>query len=152
MTSETTSQRRRIDTNPPQGVKVHEYEVRILEANLDTFGHVNNAVYLSLFEEARWDIVTSRGYGIDTVQKNQVGPTILEITIRFRREILNREVLKIRTWVMGEIGKVTTLRQVMVNDRGEAACVADFVIALFDMKARRLIEPSPEWKAALDLS
>ena len=152
MGTEQAPQRYRIDANPPEGARVHEYQVRILEAHLDSFGHVNNAAYLTLFEEARWDIVTGRGYGLDHVQKTQIGPTILEINIRFRREILNREILKIRTWVYGDIGKVTTLRQVMVNSRGEAACMADFVIALFDMRSRKLVEPSAEWKYALQMS
>ena len=30
------------------------YKVKIRESHLDTLGHVNNAVYLVLFEEARW--------------------------------------------------------------------------------------------------
>ena len=32
---------------------IYEYDKTILEQHLDTFGHVNNAVYLSLYEEAR---------------------------------------------------------------------------------------------------
>jgi len=30
---------------------IYEYQKEILEQHLDTFGHVNNAVYLSLYEE-----------------------------------------------------------------------------------------------------
>ena len=40
---------------------VHEYEVVIREHHLDVFGHVNHAVYLELFEEARWELVTANG-------------------------------------------------------------------------------------------
>jgi acyl-CoA thioester hydrolase len=43
------------------------------------------------------------------------------------------------------------LRQVMINEKGEEAAIADFVIGLFDLNARKLIEPTPEWKHALGL-
>lgn len=131
--------------------KFHEYEVLIRETHLDTFGHVNNAVYLSLFEEARWDIVTKRGYGLKEVHRDKLGPTILEVNVKFRREIRNRETIRIRTSVVSQQGKITTLRQVMINSAGEAACIADFVVGLFDMNTRKLVEPTPEWKRALDL-
>ncbi|MEK7355444.1 MAG: acyl-CoA thioesterase [Bdellovibrionota bacterium] len=131
---------------------LHDYKVQILEKHLDTFGHVNNAVYLQLFEEARWDIVTSRGYGLDTVLKKRIGPTILAVNLQFRRELKNRDHVAIRTSVTQHQGKITNLRQAMINDKGEEACVADFTIGLFDLEQRKLIVPTPEWSHALGLS
>jgi YbgC/YbaW family acyl-CoA thioester hydrolase len=130
---------------------ISEYRVQILEHHLDTFGHVNNAVYLELFEEARWDIVTSRGYGLDKVHETKIGPTILGVNLQFRREIKNREWITIRSTVTQDQGKIATLRQVMVNDKGEEACIADFTIGLFDLNQRRLILPTPEWRRAIGL-
>ena len=72
-------------------VTVHEYELLIHEAHLDTFGHVNNAKYLEVLEEARWDFITRNGYGLDEVVRTRIGPTILEINLRFQREIKNRQ-------------------------------------------------------------
>ena len=40
------------------------YYLIIRESHLDTFGHLNNATYLQLFEEARWDYITNRGFGV----------------------------------------------------------------------------------------
>jgi hypothetical protein len=37
----------------------------------------------------------------------------------------------------------------MVKADGAVACEATFVIAFFDTKARKIIEPSPAWKKAL---
>ena len=130
---------------------VHEYTVFIHEAHLDSFGHVNNAVYLSLLEEARWDLITNRGFGLDEVNKRQIGPTILEVNLKFRREIKNRETIVIRTRLESQAGKISRLKQSMVNSKGEEACAAEFTIALFDMKARKLIAPTPEWKHAIGL-
>jgi thioesterase III len=130
---------------------VHEYPVKILETHLDSFGHVNNAVYLQLFEEARWEIIANHGYSLDKIHETQIGPTILEIGIKFRREIRNRETIKIRTWTIKQTPKIITLRQVMINERGDEACVAEFAIGLFDMKLRKLVVSTPDWLKALGI-
>jgi acyl-CoA thioester hydrolase len=131
---------------------VFEYTIMIREHHLDTFGHVNNAVYLSLFEEARWQIVTERGFGIKEVQETQTGPTILEVKLQYRREIKNRETIVIRTQVTDVAGKVMTLRQAMVNAAGEEACIAEFKVGLFDLKTRKLIPPTEAWNRAVGLA
>ena len=132
--------------------QVFESEIVIRETHLDTFGHVNNAVYLTLFEQARWAIVAPRGFGLDDIRRSGLGPTLLEVKLQWKREIKNREKITIRTWVTSAAGKVQNLRQVMVKESGEEACQADYVLALFDVKARRLVEPTPEWKAAIGLA
>ncbi len=139
-------------TEPTPLSPVFEHRLQIKEAHLDTFGHVNNAVYLQLFEEARWEIITPRGYGLETVHKLQIGPTILGINLQFRREVRNREDCVIRSWLTSHERKISVLRQVLVNSKGEEACIADFTMGLFDLKARKLIEPTPEWRVALGLA
>jgi thioesterase-3 len=132
--------------------QVFESETTILEIHLDTFGHVNNAVYLQLFEAARWEIITPRDYGLERVAELGQGPTILEVNVQFRRELRNRERIKIRSWVTKASGKIMVLRQVMVNSKGEDACVADFTFGLFDIKERKLVLPTEAWKKAIGLA
>lgn len=139
-------------TQPQPLGEVREIEVKIPETVLDMFGHVNNAAYLSIFEQARWDVVAPLGFGVQDIQKNLQGPTLLEVKMQFRREIRARETIKIRTFVTAQSGKITYLRQIMVKENGEEACIADFVIALFDLRLRKLIEPTEAWKRALGLS
>ena len=43
--------------------KVSEYKILIREHHVDSYGHVNNATYLSLYEEARWEVITPEGFG-----------------------------------------------------------------------------------------
>ena len=50
-------------------MNVFTYPVTIKEVYLDTFGHMNNAMYLTLFEEARWEFITQRGFGLKTITK-----------------------------------------------------------------------------------
>lgn len=130
----------------------HSYETTILERHLDTFGHVNNAVYLEILEEARWDWITQNGYGLDKVMETGIGPTILEINLRFQRELKNRQKITIKSWVESYSGKIGKLTQQILNERGEVATEARFTVGLFDVRARKLISPTPEWLRAIGLT
>jgi acyl-CoA thioester hydrolase len=129
----------------------HDYQLLIQEHHLDTFGHVNNAVYLQLFEQARWDLITRNGYGLADVHRLKIGPTILEVHVRFSRELRNRQTITIKTWLDSYAGKVGKLVQQMVDDAGKLCCEATFTMGLFDLGARKLIAPTPEWIQALGL-
>ena len=129
----------------------HEYPVMIREAHLDVFGHVNNAKYLELFEEARWDWITRGGFGLKEIRERGIGPVVLEAKLRFQREATNRERMTIKSRTLAYDGKIGSVEQVMVREDGKAACTALFTIALFDLKARKLIAPTPDWLRAVGL-
>jgi YbgC/YbaW family acyl-CoA thioester hydrolase len=127
------------------------YKMQIKEHHVDSLGHVNNATYLELYEEARWEAITALGYGFETVQRLQQGPVIIEINVKFQREILLRENIEITMKVLSYEGKICKMQQQMLKADGTVACEALFVFGLFDMKTRRMIEPTPEWKQALGM-
>ena len=129
-----------------------EYPLTIREAHLDTFGHVNNATYLAILEEARWELITRNGYGLEEVVRRRVGPTILEINLKFQRELRNRQRIVIRTWMESYAGKIGKVGQQIVDPDGNVCCEALFTIGLFDLTARKLIPPTPEWLKALGLT
>ncbi len=125
-----------------------KYPVIIKEHHLDSFGHVNNATYLELFEEARWEMVTRRGCGLEEVKKTKLGPIILELKLRFVREIVLRQKIEIETSCVSCHGKVGILTQKMVGGTGEVFCEAEFKMGLFDLEKRRLVAVTPEWVRA----
>jgi YbgC/YbaW family acyl-CoA thioester hydrolase len=131
---------------------VHHWKTIIQETHIDLFGHVNNAAYLELFEQARWDLISQNGFGINEIIKHQVGPTILEINIKYLKELRAREVIIITVESVEHGRKVGKLKQQMLRENGEVAAEALITYGLFDMKSRRLIEPTPEWKKAIGLN
>ena len=126
-----------------------EYTLLIKEAHLDTFGHVNNATYLQIYEEARWDLITKNGYGLKQVQEHKQGPVIMEVNLKFMKELKLRETIKVTTSMVDYSGKVGHLKQQMIKENGELASEAIFTFALFDLAARKLIEPTDAWKKAI---
>ena len=131
---------------------VAEYEVLIRESHLDTYGHVNNAVYLTLFEEARWEMSTQRGYGYSKVHATGKGPVILEISLKFIKEVVLRETVTIKVVEVIQDKKITRLKQIMFKENGDIACELSLVAGFFDLKERKLIMPSPEWQAVLGIT
>jgi len=130
---------------------LHEKALLISESHLDSFGHLNNARYLELFEQARWDLITDRGFGIDVIRKTRTGPTILGVEMKFLRELSPRESVVIRSELVSYERKIGRMKQVMVKADGTAACEAVFVFGLFDIEKRKLVEPTPAWAHAVGL-
>ena len=130
---------------------VHEYPLLIQERHLDTFGHVNNARYLEILEEARWDFISGNGYGLEEIARRRMGPTILEVALRFQRELRNRQQVVVKTWSESYVGKVLRVRQEIRDAEEKLYCEATFVVGLFDVTARKLIPPTPEWLRAVGL-
>ncbi len=128
---------------------ISTYQVMIRENHLDSYGHVNNAMYLTLFEEARWEVVTARGYGYHKVHETGQGPIILEIQLKFLKELKLRETINITLELISNEGKIAQMRQTMINAKNEIASELILKVGFFDLKARKLILPTPEWIQAL---
>lgn len=127
----------------------YQYELVIKEHHLDSYGHVNNATYLALFEEARWELITQRGYDYQHVHKTGMGPVILEVNMKFMKELVLRETIKISFEMISYEGKIFKLKQKIIKPNGDIACEALFTGGFFDLKARKLILPNEEWLKAV---
>ena len=128
-----------------------EYHMMIREQHLDTFGHVNNATYLILFEEARWEITTQAGYGIEKVREIGQGPIILEIQLKFIRELKLRSRIIIKSQAEPFAGKISILKQWILDEAGNICCEAEFKMGFFDLRSRKLILPTHAWLHAVGL-
>lgn len=129
--------------------RIFEYPMIIKEHHLDTFGHVNNATYLEIFEEARWQFITDNGYGLDKVKSTGLGPVVLEINIRFIKELKNREEIIIHSTTMQYETKVGKIKQWITDSNGDRCSEIEMTVGLFDTKNRKLVLPTDDWKKAI---
>jgi len=130
--------------------KIFSYPIRIKEVYLDLFGHMNNAVYLTLFEEARWEFINENGYGLNKIMDTGLGPVVLAIEIKYLKELKVRDQVIIETQMLSYSSKIGKLAQRMV--RGEdLCCTAEFTFGLFNLKERKLISPTQEWLKAIGI-
>ncbi|MCB0369815.1 MAG: acyl-CoA thioesterase [Bdellovibrionales bacterium] len=125
------------------------FETIIRENQIDVMGHLNNATYLELFEAARWDVLIDKGYTLQKIKELGQGPVILEVNLKFLKEVKARDTLKITTEVLDYKGKIGHMKQTMLKQDGGIASEAILVFGLFDTKKRQLIEPTEAWLQVL---
>lgn len=156
---------------------MHLYVCKVTEEHIDSYGHVNNASYLTLCEQARWDLISSRGYTYQTIQESKKGPIVLEVNLKYLKELKEGDQILIISEKASKLEKISKLKQrifllppnqgasdVAVKEdlmnqnnleehlRAQAKIAAEalFTFALFDLEKRKIIEPTPAWIAALD--
>jgi YbgC/YbaW family acyl-CoA thioester hydrolase len=66
---------------------------------LDVFGHVNNAVYIQLMQEAAIEASTRAGYGPDWYRQRGTGWVIRRLTVRYLAQVSYGDEIEIATWV-----------------------------------------------------
>lgn len=125
------------------------YDLLIREHHLDSFGHMNHATYLEILEEARWEFITHKGFGLKEVHQSGIGPVILEVNIKFLKELRLRQWICIETQLLSYDKKIGRLRQTILDDQNNTCTEAVIAFGLFDIKARKLIMPTEAWLSAV---
>jgi YbgC/YbaW family acyl-CoA thioester hydrolase len=75
---------------------VYTYTFSVRGYELDSYNHVNNAVYLNYFEQARWEIIRQKGL-LDQLRAAKFFLVITESRIRYVREARLFDELTIST-------------------------------------------------------
>lgn len=131
-----------------QPIFVHRLDVRFRDC--DPLDHVNNAVYLTYLEQARfahWRSVWKFGTAESTVP----GVILARAEIDFRKPARYGDVLEIRIGLAG-IGRTSfTYDYEIVDDRGGIVATAKTVMVMFDYRANKPVPVSEEIKRALSL-
>jgi YbgC/YbaW family acyl-CoA thioester hydrolase len=68
---------------------------------LDSYNHINNAVYLNYFEHARWEFFRQADL-YDFLLKNDNLPVVTDVHIRYQREIRLFDELMIESFCVQE--------------------------------------------------
>ena len=131
-------------------MKKFRYTTKTLPIHIDSFGHVNNSSYLVLYEEARWDILNKGNWEVEKIQREKIGPVLLNVNLSFKAELVLGDAITI-TGELVEIKnkKVIKFYQEMIRPDGKIASTAMFEIGLFDLRKRKLINITDEWLAVL---
>jgi thioesterase-3 len=131
-------------------LKSHQYFTKIGRQHLDQFQHVNNAQYLNLYEDARWDLITQNGFGLEKIKAAGLGPVILEAKITFEKELILDDEIIIETKLVSYEKKIGKLEQI-IKKKDIICSRAEFLFGLFDLVKRELVLPTPEWLGAVGL-
>jgi acyl-CoA thioester hydrolase len=118
----------------------------IVLRDLDSFGHVNNAVYLTFIENARIDYLREV---VGAVRRDEIRNIMAAVTIDFRAEISYEDELEIgvRTDRLGT--KSFQLAYRMVRSDRTVAAEATSTQVMFDFERGVAIEVPGDWRRAI---
>lgn len=125
----------------------YRYETVVKESMVDSMGHLNHASYLTVFEEARWDICTAQNMTIEKMQERGIGLVVIEANIQYRREVRAGDHLVIRTRFMDVHRKLWRVEQTMENAAGTVCSTVQIKGGMFDLKERKMLLADREWRA-----
>lgn len=89
----------------------HSMELVVRFADLDPYGHVNHARYLSFFESARIELLEEIGFGMMAMQAAGHQIVLVELSASFHAPAVLHDRLTIETEVVGITRATTTWRQ-----------------------------------------
>jgi len=120
----------------------HRLEVRFRDC--DALGHVNNAVYLTYLEQARFQHWRSLwGFGDPQLPADMPGVILARAEADYKRPSRYGDVLEIRLTV-AEIGRSSFRYEYeIVNEKGETVLTAKTVQVMYDYAAEKPV-PIPD--------
>ncbi len=115
----------------------HTTEIKVRGYHVDGFGHVNNARWLELLEEARWrwldEAVDLRSWDADGR-----GIAVLNIDVTYRRPARRHDTVVLTAWMTRLGGKACVCRQRATHaGTGEVLLDATITFVLFDLATGR---------------
>ncbi|HVM14095.1 MAG TPA: thioesterase family protein [Egibacteraceae bacterium] len=78
---------------------MHTTDLKVRFNELDTYGHVNHAIYLTYFEMARIEALASIGCGLDRLQADGFHLIVVDVHIRYVKPATLGHVLTVETKV-----------------------------------------------------
>ena len=88
-------------------------EIDVRTAELDSFGHVNHAVFLNYFEHARFRALNEAGFSWSVLDENGWAIFVVRIEVDYLSEAKREDELVVHTWADSFRRTSMILRQVM---------------------------------------
>ena len=123
----------------------HPIEVRY--GDLDPQGHLNNAKYLTFFEQARVQYMIHLGLYAQDQSYKKIGVIVADVHIAFLAQIHFGDDIKVgvRTSKLGN--KSMTIEQNIVNNTsGQEMAKGEVVTVTFDYATQNTISIPEEWR------
>ncbi|WP_433192484.1 acyl-CoA thioesterase [Nocardia sp. CA-107356] len=106
---------------------------------LDTLGHLDQAVYLQHAEHARSELLRAAGIGQDKLIASGFGPVVLESTIKYLHELRGGDEVTINCEFEWDSGKIFRIHQETRKLDGTVAAKVTIVGGVLDLTARKLV-------------
>lgn len=109
----------------------YSYKTEVRGYELDSYGHVNNAVYVSYTEQARWEILKNAGLLKSFLDRNLL-LVVTETNIRYMRELKLFDKIEITTNIKFEAPYLVFIHDILNLTGNLKAAKAEVKTLLID--------------------
>jgi acyl-CoA thioester hydrolase len=102
----------------------HVIELAARDEDIDAYGHVNNAVYLTWLDRAAWSHSAALGAPLEQCVALRRGMAALHTEIDFVRAALRGERVQVATWIAASDGRLRVTRRFQVLRAANGATLA----------------------------
>lgn len=126
----------------------HIASVTVAAADIDAYGHVNNAVYMTWFDRAAWQHSAALGLPIEKCLQLDRGMAVLRSVITYLRPAMLGDRVLIATWLLPSDGKLRVRRrfQVRREDADSTLARAEIEYACLELSSGRPARWPPEFR------
>jgi YbgC/YbaW family acyl-CoA thioester hydrolase len=100
-----------------------ETTIAVRSGEIDSFGHVNHAVFLHYFEHARYEALQSAGFRWQLLRENDWQIYVVRIEVDYLAQAMRGDTLRVRTWADSFRRTTMTLGQEILRDDGSGTVV-----------------------------
>jgi acyl-CoA thioester hydrolase len=109
------------DWDHPQPFHV---EVEVIASDIDAYGHVNNAVYLSWFDRVAWAHSASLGLPLERCLELRRGMAALHSEIDYLRAAMLGDRVLVATWIVASDRRLRVARSFQVRRTSDGVTLA----------------------------
>jgi acyl-CoA thioester hydrolase len=116
--------------------------------DIDSYDHVNNAVYMTWFDRAAWEHSALLGLPIDKCLQLDRGMAVLRSVIAYLRPAVLGDAIHVATWLLPAEGKLRVRRRFQVRGKAGGATLAraEIEYACIELSSGRPARWPPEFR------
>jgi acyl-CoA thioester hydrolase len=122
--------------------------VTVAAAEIDAYGHVNNAVHMTWFDRAAWEHSAALGLPIEKCLQLDRGMAVLRSVIVYLRPAILGDRINVATWLLPAEGKLRVRRrfQVRRENADSTFARAEIEYACIELSSGRPVRWPPEFR------
>ena len=127
------------------------YKLKVRSYDLDSFGHVNNAVYLNYLEEARCDYMEQHGLNFNNFGQWKSYAFVVSAEIRYKAPARYGHILDIRGRFSGTKRSSFCIEYQMFNTTTNRVCAEAKMMFAFVNEHEKLIPIPQEFREKMGM-
>ena len=125
-------------------------ELTVAADAIDSYGHVNNTVYIGWLEQCAWAHSAAQGFSEDVCLKMARGMAVRRLEAEYLAACFEGDRIRIGNWLVENDGRLRATRrfQIINDSRGQVALRGEILYVCMNLDTGRPVRMPPEFLKA----